>query len=241
MKASRKRDEATPESDILPDAPAPRRTKTFFGHHAAEQALLTAYQAGRLSHAWLIGGREGIGKATLAWRMARFLMEHPDPGAPAAQKARDLSVSPDARASHLIDALAAPDLFLLRREWNSNVSPARHFTEIRVEDARRALNLFRHNAAHGGWRIAIVDCADDLNRASANALLKLIEEPPDKSIFLLVAHQPGRLLPTIRSRCRRLMLEPLGEKDIVAAVRALDTPLAQSAPDAIAAAARPAD
>lgn len=241
MKAPRKRDEAPPESDVLPDAPPPRRTKHFFGNEAAEQALLDAYKSGRMPHAWLIGGRPGVGKATLAWRVARFLLAHPDPAAPEVQRAVDLSVDAGAPASHLIDALAAPDLALLRREWNTEPNPPRHFTEIRVADVRRALNLFHHNAAGGGWRIAIVDCADDLNRSSANALLKMIEEPPEKSIFLIVAHQPGRLLPTIRSRCRKLMLAPLKERDIVAAISAFDTPLAETPQETIAAAARRAD
>lgn len=241
MKAPRKRDEVAPESDVQPDAPPPRRTRHFFGNPAAERALLDAYRSGRMPHAWLIGGRQGIGKATLAWRMARFLLAHPDADAPEVERAVDLSVDPDHRAAHLIESLAAPDLALLRREWNTEPDPPRHFTEIRVQDVRRMLNLFRHNAAGGGWRIAIVDCADDLNRASANALLKMIEEPPEKSIFLIVAHQPGRLLPTIRSRCRRLMLEPLKERDIVAAISAFDTPLADTPPETIAAAARRAD
>ncbi|MDE2364781.1 MAG: DNA polymerase III subunit delta' [Hyphomicrobiales bacterium] len=220
--SARKRDEAAPESDALPGAPAPRITKTLFGHAAAEHAFLDAFRSGRMPHAWLIGGRPGIGKATLAWRVARFLVAHPEPSAPAVQRAQDLSVDPESKAAHLVDALAAPDIALLRREWNYESRPPKHFTEIRVDDTRRALKMFHHNAAAGGWRICIVDAADDLNRSSANALLKMIEEPPARALFLIVAHEPGRLLPTIRSRCRKLMLKPLHIPDIVRAVEALD-------------------
>ena len=212
---------ATPESDVLSGAPAPRTTKTLFGHTLAEREFLEAFRSGRLPHAWILGGRQGIGKATLAWRVARFLTANPEPSTPAVQRATDLSVAPESKASHLIDSLSAPDIFLLRREWNPQAKTPKHFTEIRVDDARRALNMFHHNAAGGGWRICIVDSADDLNRASANALLKMIEEPPARALFLIVAHQPGRLLPTIRSRCRKLMLQPPGPANIVRAVHAL--------------------
>jgi DNA polymerase-3 subunit delta' len=219
--SAKRRDEAVPESDVLPGAPAPRTTKTLFGHAAAEREFLEAFRSGRMPHAWIIGGRPGIGKATLAWRIARFLTANPEPALPAVQRAKDLSVDPDAKASHLIDSLSAPDILLLRREWNAQAKPPKHFTEIRVDDARRALHMFHHNAASGGWRICIVDAADDMNRNSANALLKMIEEPPTRALFLIVAHQPGRLLPTIRSRCRKAMLKPLHIPDIVRAVQAL--------------------
>ncbi len=239
--SARKRDEATPESDVLAGALAPRRNKVLFGHLAAERAFLEAYRSDRLPHAWLIGGPQGVGKATFAWRAARFLTAHPDPRAPAAQRATDLFVDPDSKAAHLIDSLSAPDIFLLRREWNAQARPPKHFTEIRVDDARRALHLFHHNAASGGWRICIVDAADELNRASANALLKMVEEPPSRALFLIVAHQPGRLLPTIRSRCRKLMLKTLHAPDIVRAIEAQGELSAGRAPAEIEKAAAHAD
>ncbi len=222
--SGRKRDEAVPESDVLPGTPPPRTNKSLFGHGAAERAFLEAFRSGRMPHAWIIGGRPGIGKATLAWRLARFLTAHPDPRLPAVERARDLSVDPESKAAHLIDQLAAPDVAILRREWNFEAKPPKHFTEIRVDDARRVLRMFHHNSASGGWRICIVDAADDLNRNSANALLKMIEEPPAKALFLIVSHQPGRILPTIRSRCRKLMLKPLHIPDIVRAAQALGEP-----------------
>lgn len=210
---------AAPESDRLEAAPHPRETLEFFGHAAAEQALLTAYRQNKMAQAWILGGPEGIGKATLAWRLARFLLAHPEPAAPEVQHAPSLFVPGEAPAARQIAAMALADVFLLRRSWNDKTK--KFFTEIRIDDVRAIIHAFHRGSGTGGWRVAIVDCADDLNRSSANALLKLIEEPPERALFLLIAHQPGRLLPTIRSRCRRLMLGPMAPPDIAQAVRAL--------------------
>ena len=228
-----------PESDRYEDAPHPRETLTLQGHAAAERELLDAYRRNRMAQAWILGGPEGVGKATLAWRLARFLLAHPDPMADAVQGAADLSVSEDHPATRRIASLALADIFLLRREWNDKTKPGKHFTEIRVDDVRKVIGAFHQASGTGGWRVCIVDCADDLNRSAANALLKLIEEPPERSLFLLIAHQPGRILPTIRSRCRKLMVGGLSETEIVAAIDALGDPWSgRSAADVAAAAAR---
>ncbi len=210
--------EAPPESDRFEPAPHPRDVFSLSGHEKAEAQLLDAYRGGRLPQAWILGGPQGIGKATLAWRMARFLAAHPDPSAPEVLGARDLHVDPSHPAAKKLSALAYGDLALLRREWNDKSK--KHFTRISVDDVRRAIHIFEQAASGGGWRMAIVDSADDFNASSANALLKIIEEPPPKSLFLLIAHRPGRLLPTIRSRCRRLMLQPLEPEPLRAASRA---------------------
>ena len=219
---SRGSDDATPESDVYVGAPHPRFAATLIGHPAAERELLNAYRSEKLAHAWLIGGPEGVGKATLAWRFARFILTHPDPRAAPAQAAQDLGVAAGAPAARQAAALAHPDLATLRRNWNPQAK--NFYTEIRVEDVRAALQLFHKSAGAGGWRICIVDSADDLNRAGANALLKMIEEPPPRSLFLIVAHRPGAVLPTIRSRCRRLMLEGLAPADIARVVAGLGDP-----------------
>lgn len=220
---------AAPESDRFEDAPHPRETLAFFGHAAAEQALLTAYRQDRMAQAWILGGLEGVGKATLAWRLARFLLAHPEPGAPEVQRAESLFVPGEAPAARRIASMALADVFLLRRSWNEKTK--KFFTEIRIDDVREIIHAFHRGSGTGGWRVAIVDSADDLNRSSANALLKLIEEPPERALFLLIAHQPGRLLPTIRSRCRKLMLAPLAPPDIAQAARALGGPYAATPPD----------
>jgi DNA polymerase-3 subunit delta' len=231
--------EGLPESDRFADAPHPRETAGFFGHAEAERELLDGFRRGRLAQAVLIGGPEGIGKATLAWRFARFLVAHPDPSSLQAQAATSLELPPDSPVARRIRALALPDVALLRRSWNEKSK--KHYTEIRIEDVRKLIHLFQQSSGAGGWRIAIVDSVDDLNRSSANALLKLIEEPPERSLFLLIAHRPGRVLPTIRSRCRKLALAPLAESEIVAAVQALGPPWSERSEAELAGAAARAE
>lgn len=231
-------DEA-PESDAYPDAPHPRHAKALVGHSTAEAEMLAAYRSGRLAHAWLIGGPQGIGKATLAWRMARFVLANPDPAAPAVRQASDLSVGPNQQAARLIEAMAHPDFSLVRREWRS--STKNFSTEIAVDTVRKATQVFQLAPAFGGWRVCIVDSADDLNRNSANALLKLIEEPPERSLFLIVAHRPGQVLPTIRSRCRKLKLDLLTKAEVVEVVRGLGRPWSEMGEATIAKAAAHAE
>jgi DNA polymerase-3 subunit delta' len=216
------------ESDRYEGAPHPREVHACFGHEAAERQLLDAYRSGRMPPAWLIGGPEGIGKATLAWRLARFVLAHPDRDAAAVKGAADLGVDASHPAARLIHARAHGDVSVLRREWNEK--SRKPFTEIRVDDVRKVLHRFQHAAAAGGFRIAIVDTADDLNRASANALLKIIEEPPDEAMFLILAHRPEQVLPTIRSRCRILSLRPLELASLEAAVLGLGEPWSDTEP-----------
>ncbi|MFN8830038.1 MAG: DNA polymerase III subunit delta' [Labrys sp. (in: a-proteobacteria)] len=199
-----------PESDRLEDAPHPRETTRLIGQEAAENAFLEAYLSGRAHHAWIIGGPEGIGKATLTYRIAKFVFDNPDPARAAG--ASSLAVTADRPAVRLIEAQSHPDLFVLRRAWNSERKT--HFSNIRVDDVRRIGAFFGSTAAYGGWRITIVDAAEDLAREGANSLLKVLEEPPERALFLIVSHQPGRLLPTIRSRCRRLTLSTLTEDEV---------------------------
>jgi DNA polymerase-3 subunit delta' len=205
-----KSQETGPESDRLEDAPHPRETHTFFGHAEAESSLFLSYVTGHLPHAFIIGGPPGVGKATLAWRLARFLLANPAP--PVGEAKVDLFVPPEHPVSRQITAMAHPDLILLRREWNPDTK--KHFTQIQIEDVRRAIHMFQQAAGLGGYRICILDCAEDLNQNSANALLKLVEEPPPRSLFLIVAHRPGQMLTTLRSRCQKIALKPLAADDL---------------------------
>ncbi len=194
--------------------PEPRSTTVLFGHRDAEQTLLSAYRSGHLPHAWLIGGPPGIGKATLAYRMARFVLTHPDQAAPSVQSAETLAVSRDHGVCHRIAARAHTDLLVLERGLNESGTLR---TVITVDEVRRTVSFFGSTAGEGGWRVCVIDTADDLNAPAANALLKVLEEPPAKALFLLVSNTPGRLLPTIRSRCRRLDLHPLALPDVISA------------------------
>jgi DNA polymerase III subunit delta' len=223
--------EAPPETDCFPGAPHPRETTDLIGHAEAEAALLGAYRAGKLPQAIIIGGSFGIGKATLAWRLTRFLLAHPDPSAPEVQAADTLFVPPTHSIAQRIGALSHGDVFLLRREWNEKTK--RPFTEIRAEDVRLAVQMFQQSASAGGYRICIVDSAEDLNRFSANSLLKIIEEPPPRSLFLIVAHRPAQVLATIRSRCRKLLLEPLTQAETGKVVKSLGEPWSSTDGEAI--------
>jgi DNA polymerase-3 subunit delta' len=228
--------EDLPESDAFPDAPHPRHAQRLVGHNAAEAEMLSAYRDGRLAHAWLLAGPEGIGKATLAWRFARFVLANPDPSARAVREATDLHVDPNASAARLLAALAHPDFSLIRREWR--LTTKSFAGEIGVDVVRRAMQVFQMSAGFGGWRVSIVDCAEDLNRSSANALLKIIEEPPQRSLILIVSHRPGQVLPTIRSRCRRVRLDALSEREIADVIASLGSSWSATEPAEIAAAAR---
>ena len=226
------------EADRVDGAAHPREATRLIGHAEQERDLLDGYRAGRLPHAIILGGQAGVGKATLAWRLARFVLSHPDPASPAARDALDLSVPATSRVASQLVSLSHPDVSLLRREVNEKTK--RFYTEIRADDVRRTIGLFQRAAGAGGWRICIVDSAEDLNRSSANALLKLIEEPPPKSLFLLIAHRPGLVLPTIRSRSRLVRLAPLGAAEIVRVVETLGPPWSVEAPRDVAAAAEQA-
>jgi DNA polymerase III subunit delta' len=202
--------------DTERESKLPRETADLFGHDDAERAILDAYKGGRIAHSWLIGGPPGIGKATLAFRLARFVLANPDPRTSEVQNATSLAVDPAHPVARRVAAQAQGDLLVLERSINEQTGKL--YTVIRVDDVRRTVSFFGSTAGEGGWRITIVDAVDDLQREGANALLKILEEPPQRSLLLLVSHSPGRELPTIRSRCRRLLLRPLEIEDVARAV-----------------------
>jgi DNA polymerase-3 subunit delta' len=210
-------DHALPEADRLEGFPHPRETRCLFGQEDAERTLLQAFSGGRMHHAWLLCGRAGIGKATLAYRLARHVLARAQE-----RDASSLEVDPETAAARQVAALSHPGLLVLRRPYD--LKTKRFATGIPVDEVRRLKSFLGLTAGDDAWRVVIVDSADDLNPNAANALLKSLEEPPRRAVFVLISSEPGSLLPTIRSRCRRLDVRPLGRNDLRKAMQsALDT------------------
>lgn len=209
-----------PEADRIEGAQHPRDTRILIGQEAAEAAFLEAVAAQRLHHGWLITGPRGVGKATLAWRIARFLLSPADTGlfgGPAS-----LDTPEDDTLARRIRALSEPRLLLLRRPYDEKAGRFR--AEIPVDEVRRLRGFFGLSATDGGRRVVIVDSVDDLNTSAANALLKVLEEPPEGAVLLLVSHRPSGLLPTIRSRCRELRCRSLSPEDLTRALEGAGAP-----------------
>jgi DNA polymerase III subunit delta' len=205
-----------PATDGDVGAPAPRANPDLVGHETAERELRRLHELGRLPHAILLCGPRGIGKATLAFRFARFLLAKSADcatdmfGAPAGS---GLAIDPESSVFRRIASGGHADLLTVERAYDPRRRRLR--SEILVEDTREIAGFFRLTAAEEGWRIVIVDGAEEMNRNAANALLKILEEPPRRGLLLLVSHQPGRLLPTIRSRCRRFSLAALAQPLVI--------------------------
>lgn len=192
--------------DVDGDFP-PRLTRNLVGHEAAQSEFLNALHSGRLPHAWLLSGPKGIGKAGFAYLAAKALLTAGRP-----EKVTGLSPVQESGELRLIEAGAHPDLHVLKRSFNAKTGKFR--SDISVDETRDLKQAFSMSAGRGGWRVAIIDSIDEMNKSGVNALLKLIEEPPEKCLFLIVCHYPGRVLDTIRSRSRRLSFNALDEMQL---------------------------
>ena len=210
--AVKKREDPVEEPDRLEGFSSPREVDRLFGHEAARAEFGEALTSGRLHHAWLLVGPEGVGKATLAYHLAREVLAHGGEGGAHAP------ITADHPVFRKVAALAHPNLLLIRRSWNDKTK--RYSQWIGVDEVRRLRSFLGHSAGETGWRVVIVDRADDLNQNAANALLKALEEPPLRTLFLLVATAEGRIPVTIRSRCRTLRVTTLGVEDLQRAVQA---------------------
>ena len=201
-----------PQSDQLDGAPHPAETVHLLGQAPAETEFLAAYNSARFHHAWLMTGPRGVGKATLAWKIAKFLLTQPVSTAGGlfgddAPAPTDLSTDPNHPVVRRMMAGAEAGLCVIRRPYDDKRKQFK--SQITVDEVRKLRNFFALSAADGGRRVVIVDAADDMNVNAANALLKVLEEPPANTTLLLICHQPSRILPTIRSRCRTLRLSEL--------------------------------
>ena len=222
------------ETDDYTDPLAPRRNPGLVGHAAAERMLADIQRAGRLPHAILIGGPRGIGKATLAFRFARWLLSGGGQTSlfgdmPASH---DLYLDPENAVYRRVASGGHADLMTVERNWDKTRKRLRG--EIVIDDVREISHFLHLTSAEGGWRIVVIDGADEMNRNSANALLKLLEEPPHGTLLMLVCHAPGRLLPTIRSRCRRLILQPLAREEVRSLIRTHEPAMAAADVEALA-------
>lgn len=206
------------ETEDEVDALHPRLSTQLIGQESAEQRLLKTYLSGKMHHAWILGGARGIGKATLAYKFATFVLRYPDPAA-FDDRPANLDVDPDDPVARRIVSQGHADLLAITPAWDHRNK--RYKTEIGATEARQASNFFARTAGEGGWRVCIVDPAGSMNVTAANALLKILEEPPSRALFLLVADTPGRLLQTIRSRCLRLDLKPLDDSNVSDVLRTL--------------------
>ncbi|NYZ12067.1 DNA polymerase III subunit delta' [Azospirillum sp. RWY-5-1] len=208
-----------PEPSAPEDPAAPRRNPDLVGHGEAERTLLDAWNSGRLPHAWLIGGPPGIGKATLAFRFARFVLTQGAADARdaglfgAAAPPTSLRTDPAAPVFRRVSSAGHADLLTVERQRDEKRDRLKR--DIAVDDVRKIAPFLHRTAAEGGWRVAVIDGADRMNASGLNAVLKILEEPPPGALLLLVSDNPGGMLPTIRSRCRKLTLAPLSEETVV--------------------------
>ncbi len=202
------------EADRIDGCLHPRETFSLLGHEAAEQTFIKSIEGKRLHHAWLITGVKGAGKATLAYRMARYLL-----GCSQLLK-ESLDFSPNDPVSQRIASHGHGNIFVLRRPYDHKTKKLR--SEIPVSEARKLKDFLSQKPSESGWRIVIIDSMDEMNRNAENAILKSLEEPPKKTMFFLICSNPGRLLPTIRSRCVSLRLTPVAQDQIYGWLKQFD-------------------
>ncbi len=201
--------EERPIADRIEAIPDPSQCEFLLGHDEALSQLFDGYRSGRMHHAWLLSGPRGIGKASLAVMFAKFLFSNPQRDNIARSFDPD-TITPEAHRQ--VAQGAHPQLLHLTRPWDQKGK--RFKSQLSVEEIRRTQSFYGMTAGAGGWRVTIVDSIDDMNASAANALLKILEEPPRKSLFFVLSHATGRPLATIKSRCQQLPLQPLADHHI---------------------------
>ncbi len=212
---------------------------SLLGHDKAEQIFCQSFAKGKLHHAWILAGDRGLGKAGFAQKAAHFLLN-------SRNRPAGFTDSQDDEAGHLLAAGSHPDFRLLRRGPKGDKEQKKARDEgldaleehelarnIKVDQIRELQPLFQNQASISDYRVVVIDAADDLERAGANAILKNLEEPPKNTIFFLVSHMPERLLPTIRSRCQMLRFDPLVDEDMRSVLKAADPKMGETELDAL--------
>ena len=198
-------DAEIPEVDRQDGTNHPRHTKILYGHKTSQLDFLDAFNTNRLHHAWMISGPRGIGKATLGYKISKFILSRNQSSELINNELQNtLDIPLDHPVSKRIDALGEPNLYLVRRIWDEKLKKFKQ--NITVDEIRKLKNFFNMSATDGGWRVAIIDSADEMNNSAANALLKILEEPKLNTYFFLISHQPSSLLSTIKSRCLKINL-----------------------------------
>jgi len=195
----------------------PAQCEQLAGHGSAIETLLTRYASGRMHHAWLLTGPRGIGKASFALQIAEHIFRHPN-GINAPRDLQNKSVDDPIKGK--IAACSHPNLLHMTRPYNFKDKKFR--TQLTVEEIRQTVPFFGTSRGEDGWRVAIVDAADDMNASASNALLKILEEPPERTVFFILAHSPAKVMVTIRSRCQQLALNPLSEEEVLSVLEKFD-------------------
>lgn len=201
----------------LEGAIPPAENTKLFGHKESEDFLSAAFKSGKIHHAILLEGEQGIGKATFAFRFANHILNNPE-----TDQAPDHISDPDPESAVFRQVAGGASHNLMHIKCEVDAKTGKQKSSISVDDIRRTGKFFAQTSGSNNWRIAIIDTADDLNRSAANAILKILEEPPKRALFLVLSNSPGRLLPTIRSRCLSLRLKSLSDQDLVSALNHLD-------------------
>ncbi|QPC87736.1 DNA polymerase III subunit delta' [Mesorhizobium sp. NBSH29] len=215
---------APEQFDSIEGVPEPSENPRLVGHAEVAAMLASAYRVGKLPHAILLAGPSGIGKATLAFHLAHHLLRHPS----SAQAPSEFSPpDPASSLSRQIASGAHPSVLHLTRPANDKTKGYK--SVITVDEVRRVSRFLSMTSHDNSYRVVIVDTADDLNTNAANALLKNLEEPPSRTIFLLITHSIGRLLPTIRSRCQTVLMQPLSAADMFAVLEGFNLSLTGTA------------
>ena len=175
-------------------------TSDFIGNNNIAEFMLNSINTNKLHHAYLLSGVKGLGKATFAYRCAKYILSD--------SIEKDMNIGNSVKASKLIESESHPDFMVLKKDIENEKSL------IEIDQVRDCINFFNHTPILGGYKICIIDSLDEMNINSTNALLKILEEPPSNSLFFIISHNRDAILPTIKSRCLNLQFKKFSNDEI---------------------------